>query len=302
VVFTLASLASFTTQGYSYYPIDSVSINVYATSPNPQQGRVSVNAGQMTDTGAVYYLNLPIPNPGTYILIAECYGGANLFLNSNITANPYPMSIPGVFSITGNSNKYNPNNSSDTTFDQGYYFPMYDIGLTLDECPGPRTAITPTTEAAPSISLANINIFTSTADSGNQWYVSDSAISNANGVSDTAHIPGAYNTVVTDPVTGCTLTSNKIQYNPVGNSIGLTVSPNPNNGSFLLQFDVSTTDNTAVQLYDMIGQRVYDQELGSFTGFFSQQIDVMTLASGIYVLKIIHGGSTYEFKILIKHP
>jgi hypothetical protein len=302
VVFTLASLASFTTQGYSYYPIDSVSINVYATSPNPQQGRVSVNAGQMTDTGAVYYLNLPIPNPGSYILIAECYGGANLFLNSNITANPYPMSIPGVFSITGNSNKYNPNNASDTTFDQGYYFPMYDIGLTLDECPGPRTAVTPTTEAAPSISLANINIFTSTADSGNQWYVNDSAISNATGVSDTAHIPGTYNTVVTDHVTGCTLTSNKIQYSPVGNSIGLTVSPNPNNGSFLLQFDVSTTDNTAVQLYDMIGQRVYDQELGSFTGFFSQQIDVMTLASGIYVLKIIHGGSTYESKILIKHP
>ncbi len=154
MVFTLASLASFNTQGYSYYPIDSVSINVYATNPNPQQGRVTVNAGQMTDTGAVYYLNLPVPAPGSYILIAECYGGANLFLNSNIAANPYPISIPGVFSITGNSNKYNPNNASDTTFDQGYYFPMYDIGLSLDECPGPRTAVTPTTEAAPSITLA----------------------------------------------------------------------------------------------------------------------------------------------------
>jgi hypothetical protein len=299
VVFTLASLASFTSGGYSYYPIDSVSINVYATNPVPQPGRVDVNAGQMTDTGAIYYLNLPIPNPGSYILIAECYGGANLFLNSNIASNPYPMTIPGVFSITGNSNKYNPNNNSDTTFDQGYYFPMYDIGLTLDECPGPRTAVNPTTEAAPSISLVG-NVFVSTADSGNQWYLNDSVINNATGVTDTAHLPGQYYTTVTDPVTGCVLKSNTIPYNPI-NSIGLTIAPNPSNGSFLLEFAFSTSDNTAVQLYDMIGQRVYDQELGTYSGVFSQQIDAMNLASGIYVLKIIHGGNTYQEKILIKH-
>ncbi|HEV2355828.1 MAG TPA: S8 family serine peptidase, partial [Puia sp.] len=147
VVFTLASLASFSRTEYSYYPIDSVSINVYATNSNPQAGRVNVGAGQMTDTGAIYYLNLPIPNPGSYIIIAECYNNANLFLNSNIASNPYPMSIPGVFSVTGNSNKYNPNNSSDSTFDREFYYPLYDIGLALDECAGPRTAVTPSTEA-----------------------------------------------------------------------------------------------------------------------------------------------------------
>ncbi len=98
-------------------------INVYASNPNPQQGRVTVNAGQMTDTGAIYYLNLPIPNPGSYILIAECYDGANLFLNSNIIANPYPITIPGVFSITGNSNKYNPNNPIGYDLRSGILFP-----------------------------------------------------------------------------------------------------------------------------------------------------------------------------------
>ncbi len=301
VVFTLASLASFSPDGYSYFPIDSVSINVYATNPVQQSGRVNVNAGQMTDTGAVYYLNLPVPNPGSYILIAECYGGSNLFLNSNIASNPYPMTIPGIFSVTGNSNKYNPNNNSDTTFDRGYYFPLYDIGLTLDECPGPRTAVNPTTEAAPMITLASPNILTSSADNGNQWYLNDTAIGNATGVTDTAHLPGQYYTVVTDPVTGCMLTSNKLNYNPTNNPIGLTIAPNPSNGSFLLEFAFTTSDNTAVQLYDMIGQRVYDQELGNYNGVFSQQIDVMNLASGIYVLKIIHGGSIYKEKILIRH-
>jgi len=298
VVFTLASLASFNTQGYSYYPIDSVMINVYASNSNPQQGRVTVNAGQMTDTGGIYYLNLPIPNPGSYILIAECYNGANLFLNANIASNPYPLSIPGVFSITGNSNKYNPNNASDTTFDQGYYFPMFDIGVTLDECPGPRTAVNATTEAAPQVTGVG-NVFTSTADSGNQWYLNDTAIINATGVTDTAHLPGTYYTVVTDPVTGCHLMSNKLSYQSTGNPV--TVSPNPNNGSFQLQFLFNSADNTAVEIYDMIGRRVYELQFGNYSGYFSGQIDVVNLASGIYVLKVIHGGSSYENKILIKH-
>jgi hypothetical protein len=175
---------------------------------------------------------------------------------------------------------------------------MYDIGVTLDECPGPRTAVNATTEAAPQISIVG-NVFTSTADSGNQWYLNDTAISNATGVTDTAHLPGTYYTVVTDPVTGCQLMSNKLPYTSTGNPV--TISPNPSNGSFQLQFLFNSADNTAVVIYDMIGQRVYEQQLGNYSGYFSGQIDAVNLASGIYVLKVIHGGSTYENKILIKH-
>ena len=299
VTFLLASLASFTSSGYSYYPIDSVTINVYATRQTQQSGRVNVPAGQMTDTGAIYYLNLPIPTPGNYILITEC-NGCNLFVNSNIATNPYPISIPGVFSITGNSNKYAT--SGDTTGDRAYYFPLFDIGITLDECPGPRTAVTPSTAPAPVVTLAG-NVLTSSADSGNQWYRNDTAISFANGQTDTIFLEGTYYTKVTDATTGCTSISNKVNFNNTSpsNPIGLTIGPNPNGGLFNLSFSVSTTDNTAVQIYDMLGQRVYDQELGSFTGGFSQQIDAYYLSNGIYVVRIIHGGSTYQSKIKIAH-
>jgi hypothetical protein len=119
-------------------------------------------------------------------------------------------------------------------------------------------------------------------------------------MTDTIHLPGTYYTVVTDPVTGCALISNKYTYSPTS-GIGLTIGPNPSDGSFTLQFAFTTSDNTAVQIFDMIGQRVYDQELGNYTGIFSQQIDIVGLASGIYVVKIIHGGSTYEDKIMIRH-
>jgi hypothetical protein len=303
VTFTLGTLVSISaTQGYFYFPLTSTTIDVYATKQVPQTGRVSVPAGDNSDTGGIFYLNIPIPTPGDYILIAQCSDSTNLFLNSGITANPYPVSIPGVFAVTGNSNKYDPNKASDSvTYFQQYYFPLYDIGITLDACPGPRAAVTPTTEAAPSITLAG-NVFTSTADSGNVWYLNDSATAST-GITDTARLPGVYNTVVTDPVTGCRLASNKITYKPGGTgngSIGLTTAPNPSNGSFLLQFFMSTADNTGVEIVDMLGQKVYEAQYPNFSGLFSQQIDALYLASGIYVVRIIHGGNTYQQKILVK--
>jgi hypothetical protein len=302
ITFTLATLYSIDpNNGYSYIPLTSTTIDVYATKQVPQSGRVNVNAGDNTDTGGIFYLNIPIPTPGNYILIAQCSDSTNLFLNSGITTNHYPVSIPGVFAVTGNSNKYDPNNAADSvTYFQKYYFPLYDIGIRLDACPGPRTAVTPATSAAPVITLAG-DILTSSADSGNQWYVSDTVLAGSTGVTDTAKFPGLYYTVVTDPVTGCVLTSNKVSFTPGGsNPIGLSVSPNPSTGVFQLQFFMTTANNTSIELYDALGQRVYEADYPNFSGLFSEQINTGYLASGMYVLRIVHGGSTYHTKLIVK--
>lgn len=297
VTFTLATLASLSEDGYSYYPITSVTLDVYPSKQVPQSGEITVNAGDFSDTGAIYYLNIPIPNPGSYILIAQCSDSTNLFLNTGITTNHYPISIPGVFSVTGNSNIYDPNKPADSvTYFEQYYYPIYDIGLRLEGCPGPLTAVTPTTEAAPTITLTQDSILTSSADSGNAWYVNDS-LTASTGQTDTARVPGVYYTVVTDPVTGCVLTSNSITY--TNGTIGLTIGPNPNKGAFNLSFFMSTTANTSIELYDVFGNRVYEEEHPDFSGYYSSYISVPNLASGMYVLEITHGGSKYHTKVII---
>jgi hypothetical protein len=302
VTFTLATLASLNDEGYSYYPIESVVLDVYPSKQVAQSGVVTVNAGDFSDTGAIYYLNLPIPNPGSYILIALCSDSTNLFLNTGITTNHYPISIPGVFSVTGNSNIYDPNKASDSvTYFQQFYYPLYDIGLRLEGCPGPITAVTPSTEAAPTITKTQDSILTSSADSGNVWYQNDVATAST-GVTDTAHVAGVYYTMVTDPVTGCVLKSDSITYTPPGGgnaAIGLLVGANPNKGSFHLQFYMSNAANTAVELYDALGNRVYEEQLGDFSGSYDNVISLYNLASGLYVLKIIHGSSTYHEKVII---
>jgi hypothetical protein len=301
VTFTLATLISLDpNNGYSYYPVTSTTIDVYNTRPS-QLGRINIAQGGMTDTGAIFELNIPIPNPGNYILIAQCSDTATLFLNAGITTRNYPITIPGVFAVTGNSNKYDPNNKADSiTYDEQYYFPIYDIGITLDACPGPRTAVTPISEAAPTITLAG-DIFTSSADSGNQWYLNDSAITGATGITDTAAFAGSYNTIVTDQATGCALTSNKITYIPPGGGIGLKVGPSPGPGVFTVQFSTTTAANTAIEMYDVLGQKVYEAQYPNFVGFFSQSVDALNLAAGMYVLKVINGGNTYIDKVIIRH-
>jgi hypothetical protein len=155
---------------------------------------------------------------------------------------------------------------------------------------------------APTIILSG-NVLTSSFLSGNQWYRNGAAISGAAEQVDTASLPGVYQSIVIDTATGCSLPSNSINYTGAGTSIdaiGLKVYPSPSNGSFQLEFFVDTPDNTGISLINALGQQVYEASYPGFAGQFSRQIAAGNLASGMYVLKIVHGGSVYIRKILIK--
>jgi len=304
ITFTLATLASLNnnTGQYSYLPLYTTTIDVFATKTVPDTStQVNVPAGDNTDTGATYLLNIPIPNPGNYIVIIDCSSTANAFLNVNLNKDPYPLSIPGVLSITGNDFR-DYGKADSVTYSHKFYYPFYNLGIRLNGCPAPRTPVTAQTEAAPVITLIG-NTFSSNVAGNNQWYVNDSLLVGHTGQTDSATIPGLYYTVVTDPATGCSLISNKVTFTPNSGdpnaSIGLSTFPNPSTGVFQLQFYMSTTENTSITLTNMMGQRVYEAEYPDFSGLFSQQINVPQLSSGVYTLRIIHGGQTYHKELLV---
>ncbi|HTI93544.1 MAG TPA: S8 family serine peptidase [Puia sp.] len=304
MTFTLATLSSLNnnTGEYGYLPLYTTTIDVFATKAVPDSSsQINIPVGDNTDTGATYLLNIPVPNPGNYVIIIDCSPTANAFLNLNINKDPYPLSIPGVFSITGNDFR-DYGKADSVTYSHKFYYPFYNLGIRLNGCPAPRTAVTATTEAGPTITLAG-NTFTSSAASNNQWYVNDSLLVGHTGQTDSATIPGVYYTVQTDPATGCSLISNKITFTPSGGdanaSIGLSNFPNPSTGVFQLQFYMSTVENTSITLTDMLGQRVYEADYPNFSGLFSQQINAPQLASGVYTLRIIHGDKTYHKELLV---
>jgi hypothetical protein len=305
ITFTLANYFGTDAQSgeYSYLPISSQTIDVYATAAHPDTTSiVKVNAGDNSDPGATFLLNISVPTPGDYILIIDCSNYASAFLNVNIPTDPYPISLPGVMSINYNS-QMDVGKADSLTASHKFYFPFYDIGIRLAGNPSAtRTAVTATPEAAPTVSISG-NVLSSNFEKGNQWYYNDTLLVDSTGPSIAAPFPGLYYTVVTDSATGCMLISNKVAYAAPGGdanaSIGLKVKSNPNNGSFTLQFFMTSAANTAVTLSDVTGKKVYEAQYPDFTGVFIKQINVPYLASGVYILKIIHGDKVYKDEVLI---
>ena len=116
--FILGTFASDNSDGsYSYYPIQTVSLNVGASSPTPTAATGSSATPFVEgDSGRVYYLNLKIPQPGDYIIIVKCTD-ATLFRNNGLGNNTYPIGPNKLFSITGNSVTASSGNF------QNFYYP-----------------------------------------------------------------------------------------------------------------------------------------------------------------------------------
>lgn len=303
--FTLAQLASFNnnTGSYSYYPLYSTTIDVYATAAHPDTSQVvNVPAGDVSDTGAIYLLNIPVPTPGNYVIIFDCLNYATAYLSANIKTDPYPVTLPGVFTITGNDFR-DLGKADSVSFSHKFYYPFYNIGIRLAGCPGPRTAVVATTTPSPVISQQG-NALVSSATTNNQWYLNDSLLVDSTGQQIQPALPGVYHSVIEDATTGCVLSSNDITFVPnvsdPNKRAGLRMD-NYNTGQFNLAFFFADAANTAIEITDLAGQRVYLQELPGFSGQFTDEIHAGNLASGMYLLRVIHGNDIYKQKMVVHH-
>jgi len=298
ITFTLRQIVSENANGtYTFYPISSKTIDVYATAPTPPE--LGAQNNDPADAGAIYYLGIDFPEAANYYLLIECSNGASIFRNNNIASTIYPYSVPGVLSITGNSATL----TGDPNYYQKFYYFYYDIGLKLTNCSSGRVPIVATTNPTPTVTL-NGNVLTSSIATGNQWYLNDVLIDGATGQTYTATATGVYTTKVT---TGsCTITSNAINFTatPVTNvdpeEIGMKVSPNPSpGGQFTLQLVTRTRSNLDISLVSTTGQQVYRSQIPDFTGTLSKLITPGKLAAGVYYLQVTHDKKLYIKKIIV---
>jgi hypothetical protein len=291
IVGDLASYDS-CTGAFSWYTVSENVIDVYATTPNISRVASSVNSP--LDTGAVFLLNLAIPTPGNHILILVAEDSAFIYRSNNIASNPYPMGMPGIFTITGNS-AINTTNCKDTAFDQKYYYFFYDMKITLDKCASPRVKVVAKT-AAPVVVTRVANNLISNYASGNTWYYNDTLIV---GTDQTLALssPGNYKDVVNDSV-GCELVSAEYLYTP-GNDIGLSLLPNPNHGQFTVQFYQKDVASPNFRITDINGRLMYQSFNPGFHGSFSRTINLGQVATGTYIMQLQIGSKNYVQKFVI---
>jgi hypothetical protein len=295
IEFTLADLGTVTGTSYTYNPLYTTTINVYATGTSPT-----------TDPGAVFALNIPVPVTGDHIIIIRCLDGATIYRNNTGTASspyPYPFTIPNVFSITGNNAVENVPTPDPNYYKRFYYF-FYDMRVSLDGCPSSRVPVVATIPVTPVISL-NDNVFSSNVATGNQWYVDGTLIPGATGQTHTATVSGKYQSIIPSAL-GCYSRSNEINFSitSVPNidpaEIGLKVMPNPNDGRFMLDFTVSKKGDLDITIVNAIGQRVFTNRTPGFIGRYTKQVDAGRLAPGVYLLQIHHDHKSYLKKLVVR--
>jgi subtilisin-like proprotein convertase family protein len=78
-----------------------------------------------------------------------------------------------------------------------------------------------------------------------------------------------------------------------------TLYPNPNNGSFTVQFTPDSKDATSITVHDMRGREVFKNNY-SGTGLFNNNISLQNAQSGIYLVTVQNGGRKEVRKVVIK--
>ena len=292
-----------TTGAYSYFNRYTTTFDVQATNPNPKPGAVIGNPTD--DPGAVFYLNIPVNTPGDHILILQCLSGdgradsASVFRNNQITTtNTYPMSVPGIMSINGNS--------ATTGGAQPYqfYYYFYDMRIRTTACTSAKTPVVVSTPTNPVISQ-QADSLVSSYPTANQWFFNDTLIVGANNSHYRPTKSGSYKVIVYDAF-GCQLTSNTINVTitalteQMAEEIKLRVSPNPNKGRFNLSFQVTTKSDLWIDILDATGNKVFTANQADFIGSYSKEINLNQVSSSLYVVRIQHNKKIYLKKIIIQ--
>ena len=80
----------------------------------------------------------------------------------------------------------------------------------------------------------------------------------------------------------------------------LNFFPNPNEGRFSLQFTLPQEGSTQVELFNTSGQRIYSEDLGTFSGFYRSEIDISDQPTGNYILHVTQNGRHLAEKVIVK--
>lgn len=151
----------------------------------------------------------------------------------------------------------------------------------------------------PDISYSD-NIMTSSALTGNQWYLDSVLIDGATSPTWVADQIGNYTVVTTNSLTGCSNSS--LPFNPANvgienreEAILFSIYPNPNNGSFTLKMDDTNTAPVSVSVFNTLGECVWKETSNKNT----TNVSIIDYSSGIYVVRVEVNNMTFRRKITV---
>lgn len=167
--------------------------------------------------------------------------------------------------------------------------------------PAMSNSITMTVNAAPQVPVITQNgtLLSSSAGSGNQWFLNGNPISDAFGSAYTASQNGSYTVIAT--VNGCSSVSAPVNVVNSGvdeltTDVSAILYPNPNDGKYTLLLPSGIKETVILEIKNALGQNIYNRTFYSGTSAVSTQIDISGFGKGVYLMTL----NTRENK-LVKH-
>ncbi len=141
----------------------------------------------------------------------------------------------------------------------------------------------------PTISV-NFNVLTSSAATGNQWYLNGALIPGETSQTITVTQNGDYTVVVTG-ANNCTTTSaietfSTVGLNDLSAQASITVNPNPSNGVFAISINSTVKGDYTLKITNAIGETITSKKLNIGIGGFIENIDLSNVSKGVYFIQL----------------
>jgi hypothetical protein len=79
----------------------------------------------------------------------------------------------------------------------------------------------------------------------------------------------------------------------------LSIFPNPTNGKVNIRFTMNEIQSVRIEILSLKGESVYSLNSGTIKGSFDKEIDLSSLAKGVYILRLISDKGTTNEKIVL---
>lgn len=80
----------------------------------------------------------------------------------------------------------------------------------------------------------------------------------------------------------------------------LNVFPNPTSGAFQLRFDLPETGITSIRIFNAAARLIYQNDLGQFTGEFTDRVNIGSNPAGTYFVEIRQDDKSVSKKLILK--
>jgi len=177
----------------------------------------------------------------------------------------------------------------------------YTVSSTVAGCVGSAVSTVTVTAIPPTPTVTqNGNTLTSSAATGNQWYLNGIIIFGATGQSYTATQSGNYSVVVSN--NGCaSLASTDMPVVVTGISEQILqtlvdVYPNPNFGVFTISVQQDKLFDVKIRVLNVLGQEIVNKTISNTLGG-KYEMDLSSKANGIYFVEVKTNGNTIVKKI-----